>query len=139
MTLLSIGKVAKRAAVSVETIRFYERMGLLAEPVRKASGYRQFSEADVRKLVFIQHAKNLGFSLHEIKELLSLQADSNTTSREIKNIAALKLQDIEVKIKMLERMRETLRHLVDKCPGKGPTSACPILDALAGECEAETH
>ena len=133
MTLLSIGKVAKRAAVSVETIRFYERMGLLAEPVRKASGYRQFSEADVRKLVFIQHAKNLGFSLHEIKELLSLQADSTTTSREIKNIAAHKLQDIEVKIKMLERMRQSLQQLVDKCPGHGPTSECPILDALASE------
>lgn len=133
MTLLSIGKVAKRASISVETIRFYERMGLLAEPQRKASGYRQFSEADVRKLVFIQHAKNLGFSLNEIKELLSLQADNRSTSREIRNIAAHKLQDIENKIKMLERMRETLQHLVNKCPGKGPTSECPILDALASD------
>jgi len=133
MNLLSIGKVAKRASISVETIRFYERMGLLAEPQRKASGYRQFCEADVRKLVFIQHAKNLGFSLNEIKELLSLQADSRSTSREIKHIAAHKLQDIENKIKMLERMRETLQHLVNKCPGKGPTSECPILDALTSD------
>jgi len=133
MTLLSIGKVAKRAAVSVETIRFYERKGLLVEPERKASGYRQFSENDIRKLVFIQHAKNLGFSLNEIKELLSLQTDSHSTSREIKDMAEQKLHDIEEKIEMLQRMRKTLKHLVDKCPGHGPTSECPILDALASE------
>jgi MerR family copper efflux transcriptional regulator len=133
MTLLSIGKVAKRAAVSIETIRFYERKGLLAEPQRKESGYRQYTEADVRKLVFIQHAKGLGFSLNEIKELLSLQANDTTTSREIKQLAEHKLMDIETKIAMLERMRRTLQHLVDQCPGHGPTSACPILDALASE------
>jgi MerR family copper efflux transcriptional regulator len=133
MTLLSIGKVAKRAAVSIETIRFYERKGLLAEPQRKESGYRQYTEADVRKLVFIQHAKGLGFSLNEIKELLSLQANDTTTSREIKQLAEHKLMDIETKIAMLERMRRTLQQLVDQCPGHGPTSACPILDALASE------
>lgn len=131
MTLLSIGKVANRAGVSVETIRFYERKGLLAEPVRKESGYRQYAEDDIRKLVFIQHAKNLGFSLNEIKELMSIQSDSSATSREIKNMAENKLQDIEEKIKMLQRMRRTLKPLVEKCPGKGPTSECPILDALA--------
>ena len=133
MTLLSIGKVAKQAGISVETIRFYERKGLLQEPQRKESGYRQYQEEDVRKLVFIQHAKNLGFSLNEIRDLMSLQADSKSTSREVKNMAENKLQDIEEKIKMLQRMRRTLKHLVDKCPGKGPTTECPILDALAGD------
>ena len=131
MTLLSIGKVAKRAGISVETIRFYEHKGLLQEPQRKESGYRQYQEEDVRKLVFIQHAKNLGFSLNEIRDLMSLQADSRSTSREVKALAEHKLQDIEEKIKMLQRMRRTLKHLVDQCPGKGPTSECPILDALA--------
>ena len=133
MTLLSIGKIAKQAGVSVETIRFYERKGLLQEPRRKESGYRQYQEEDVRKLVFIQHAKNLGFSLNEIRDLMSLQTDSRSTSREVKDMAEHKLQDIEEKIKMLQRMRKTLQHLVDKCPGKGPTSECPILDALANE------
>ena len=131
MTLLSIGKIAKQAGISVETIRFYERKGLLQEPQRKESGYRQYQEEDVRKLVFIQHAKNLGFSLNEIRDLMSLQTDSKSTSREVKDLAEHKLQDIEEKIKMLQRMRRTLKHLVDKCPGKGPTSECPILDALA--------
>lgn len=133
MTLLSIGKVAKRAGISVETIRFYERKGLLQEPQRKESGYRQYQEEDIRKLVFIQHAKNLGFSLNEIRDLMSLQADSRSTSREVKDMAEHKLQDIEEKIKMLQRMRRTLKPLVDKCPGKGPTSECPILDALASD------
>ena len=89
MTLLSIGKVAKRAGISVETIRFYERKGLLQEPQRKESGYRQYREEDIRKLVFIQHAKNLGFSLNEIGDLMSLQADSKSTSREVKDLAEL--------------------------------------------------
>lgn len=133
MTLLSIGKVAKRAGTSVETIRFYERKGLLQEPQRKESGYRQYLEEDIRKLVFIQHAKNLGFSLNEIKDLISLQTDGKSTSRAVKDLAEHKLQDIEDKIKMLQRMRKTLKHLVDKCPGEGPTSQCPILDALSSE------
>ena len=133
MTLLSIGKIAKRAGISVETIRFYERKGLLQEPQRKESGYRQYQEDDVRKLVFIQHAKNLGFSLNEIGDLLSLQADHKSSSREVKDLAEHKLQDIEDKIRMLQRMRRTLKHLVDKCPGKGPSSECPILDALASD------
>ena len=131
--MLSIGKIAKRAGISVETIRFYEHKGLLQEPQRKESGYRQYQEEDIRKLVFIQHAKNLGFSLNEIRELMSLQTDSKSTSREVKDLAQHKLHDIEEKIKMLQRMRQTLKHLVDKCPGKGPTSECPILDALANE------
>lgn len=133
MNLLSIGKVAKQAGVSVETIRFYERKGLLQEPVRKESGYRQYTEQDIKKLVFIQHAKNLGFSLNEIRELLSIQTDTNASSREIKSIAEHKLQDIEEKIRMLQKIRRTLKPLVEKCPGEGPTSECPILDALAGD------
>ena len=134
MTMLSIGKAARRADVSVETIRFYERKGLLTEPARKPSGYRQYSEDDIRKLVFIRHAKNLGFSLNEIKELLTLHNNQGSTS-EIKHIAENKLQDIESKIDLLQRMRETLKPLVEKCPGHGPSSECPILDALMAEDE----
>src|SRR3990172_3226149 len=130
MNLLSIGKIAKQAGVSVETIRFYERKGLIDEPRRTDSGYRQYGDDDVRKLVFIQHAKTLGFSLSEIRELLFLQADSRTTCREFKLVAQTKLDDIDAKIKMLQRIRDTLKTLVDRCPGAGPTSECPILDAL---------
>lgn len=133
MTLLSIGKIAKRAGVSVETMRFYEREGLIEEPARKESGYRQYMETDVKRLVFIQHAKGLGFSLKEIKDLMSLRANPKTTSKQIKLAAQSKLDDIEEKIKMLQGMRRSLKSLVDKCPGKGPTSDCPILDALDAE------
>jgi len=130
MSFLSIGKIAQQAGVSVETIRFYERKGLIDEPRRKDSGYRQYLQEDVKKLVFIQHAKTLGFSLKEIKDLMSLQADTSTTSREIKSVAQAKLEDIEDKIRMLQEIQSTLKGLVDKCPGEGPTSECPILDAL---------
>ena len=130
MTYLSIGKIAEKANVSVETIRFYERKGLVEEPQRKQSGYRQYLEGDVKKLIFIQHAKSLGFSLNEIKDLMTLQADERTTSREIKEMAQTKLNDIEEKIKMLQGMQRSLKSLVDKCPGEGPTSECPILEAL---------
>ena len=82
MTYLSIGKIAKKANVSVETIRFYERKGLVEEPQRKQSGYRQYLEDDVKKLIFIQHAKSLGFSLNEIKDLMTLQADGLVRSRQ---------------------------------------------------------
>ena len=130
MSLLSIGKVAERAGVSVETIRFYERKGLLREPERKASGYRQYQEDDIRKLVFIQHAKGLGFSLNEIHELLSLQTNKDA-AQEVRKLAQHKLQDIDEKIRLLQSMKRTLKPLVEKCPGKGPSSECPILDALA--------
>jgi MerR family mercuric resistance operon transcriptional regulator len=130
MKLLSIGKVAQQAGVSVETIRFYERKGLIDEPQRKESGYRQYQEDDINKLMFIQHAKTLGFSLNEIRDLMSLRDDASTTSREIKHIAQIKLDDIDEKIRMLRSMRRTLKKLVDQCPGEGPTCECPILEAL---------
>ncbi len=130
MSTLTIGQVAQRVGVGIETIRFYERKGLIDEPPRKASGYRQYDEDHISRLGFIQQAKQLGFSLKEIGELLSLKAKSGTTSREIKQMAETKLADIEGKLKMLRRMQRTLKKLVDQCPGQGPTSDCPILEAL---------
>ena len=130
MNDLTIGQVARRAGVGVETIRFYERKGLIDEPPRKASGYRQYKDEDISRLTFIQQAKTLGFSLNEIGDLLSLRAKPGTTSREIKQMTEAKLADIESKIKMLKRMQRTLKKLVEKCPGKGPTSKCPILETL---------
>ena len=130
VNLMNIGNVAKRTGVSVETIRFYERKGLVEAPPRKDSGYRQFADSDIKRLLFIQQAKTLGFSLMEIKELLSIKDDPDTSSREVKSMALTKLNSIEEKIKMLQRMKLTLKSLVDSCPGEGPKRHCPILEAL---------
>jgi MerR family mercuric resistance operon transcriptional regulator len=130
MNSMTIGQVAQKAGIGIETIRFYERKGLIEEPPRKESGYRQYGVGVVDQLAFIQQAKELGFSLKEIGELLSIKADTKTVCKDVKQVALEKLQDIESKIKLLQRMRKALRKLVDKCPGQGPLSECPILDAL---------
>jgi MerR family mercuric resistance operon transcriptional regulator len=133
MSALTIGQVAKRVGIGVETVRFYERKGLIEEPPRKESGYRQYGEEDVERLIFIQHAKTLGFSLKEINELLSIRGRPEADSREVKEIASAKLVDIENKIRLLERMQLTLKKLVEQCPGEGPTCECPILEAIEKE------
>jgi MerR family mercuric resistance operon transcriptional regulator len=135
MKPLTIGQVAKRAGVGVETVRFYERQGLLEEPARRESGYRQYSQDVVSRLRFIKRAKELGFSLKEIKELLVLRVDPATTCREVKEQAKAKIADIESKIASLLRMKEALVRLAASCRGQGPTSECPILDALDREEE----
>lgn len=130
MTTLSIGQAAKQAGVSVETIRFYESRGLIENPPRKRSGYRQYQSRDIARLQFILQAKALGFTLNEIQELLSLRADTESGCRELNILGQKKLDDIEKKIKSLQRIRGTLKNLLDQCPGEGPKSDCPILDAL---------
>jgi MerR family mercuric resistance operon transcriptional regulator len=130
MKPLTIGELARRAAVGVETVRFYERRGLLAEPARKASGYRQYGADVVARLRFIRRAKELGFSLKEIAELIGLRLDPDTTCAEVKQRARAKLADIDAKIRDLQRMKEALLKVTASCRGRGPTSACPILDAL---------
>ena len=127
---ITIGHVAKRTGISIEAIRFYERKGLIDAPARKDSGYRQFAEDHIQRLLFIQQAKSLGFSLMEIKELLSIKEDPETSSRDVKSLAKTKLQSIEEKIKILQRMKKTLKALVDSCSGEGPKRDCPILEAL---------
>ena len=130
MTLYSIGQVAKQSNVSVETIRYYEKEGLIEEPERKESGYRQYKGEAIARLSFIQQAKELGFSLKEIGELLSIKSDANTVCSDVKQLAQDKLDDVECKIKILQRMRKSLKKLVDACPGQAPISDCPILDSL---------
>lgn len=130
MPSLTIGQVAKQAGVGIETVRFYERQGLLDEPPRRASGYRQYTPEAVTRLQFIKRAKELGFSLKEITELLSLRVDPETTCSEVKQQAEAKIADIEAKLRDLHRMQQALVHLVAACSGSGPTSQCPILDAL---------
>ena len=135
MKALTIGQVARHAAVGIETVRFYERQGLLEEPARKHSGYRQYGEDVVARLRFIRRAKELGFSLKEIKELLALRVDPTTTCAQVRSKAAAKLADVEQKIEALQRIRKALVKLTAVCRGRGPTSECPILDALDKEGE----
>ncbi len=130
MSVYSIGQVAKQSGVSVETVRYYEKEGLLEVPERKESGYRQFKGDAIARLSFIQQAKKLGFSLKEIGELLSITSDANTVCNEVKQLSQDKLVDIENKIKMLQQMRKSLKKLIDVCPGQAPINDCPILDAL---------
>ena len=125
-----IGKVARRADVGIETIRFYEREGLIDEPPRGSSGYRHYPGSVVPRLLFIKQAKSLGFTLREIKELLSLRLDPETTCADVKQRTEVKIGDIEEKICSLQRMKKALVKLTESCSGSGPAADCPILDAL---------
>src|SRR3954454_756861 len=129
---MTIGQVARQAGVGVETLRFYERQGLLEDPGRRASGYRQYDPAVVGRLRFIQRAKALGFTLREVKDLLRLHQDADATRADVKRRALEKVADIEAKIEDLQRMRAALGELAGACDGDGPLHGCPIIEALAG-------
>ncbi len=133
MKPLTIGHLAREAGVNLETVRYYERQGLLAKPPRSASGYRLFPSDTARRLRFIRRTQQLGFSLKEIRELLSLRVSRRTTSADIRTRAEAKLVDIEAKIKSLESMKKTLRKLTRVCDGRSPVAQCPILESLDGE------
>jgi Hg(II)-responsive transcriptional regulator len=130
---MKIGEVAERVGVNLQTIRYYEREGLLPEAQRLASGYRVFSINTVRRLRFIKRAQELGFTLAEIRELLSLRVDRRRDRSAVRSIANAKIADIEQKIRSLAAMRDALVHLTDHCSGHGPASECPILESLDSE------
>ncbi|MFP7754556.1 MerR family transcriptional regulator [Thermodesulfobacteriota bacterium B35] len=130
MKTLTIGKVARLAGIGVETIRFYERRGLLPEPPRDGSGYRQYQVDAVVRLRFIRKAKDLGFSLQEIGELLALRQNRDATCGDVRSQAEEKIARIEEKIRDLQRMKEALVGLTCRCRSNGPASECPILNAL---------
>ena len=129
---MKIGQFAQRAGVGIDTVRYYERHGLLSSPDRLASGYRQYSEQDLAPLRFIRRAKALGFTLVEIQELLALSGQQDHSMAAVKTAAAEKLADVEARMAELTRVRDGLRTLVDACPGRGARATCPILNALAG-------
>jgi MerR family mercuric resistance operon transcriptional regulator len=133
MKPLTIGALAKQVGVNLETVRFYERRQLLPEPPRSDSGYRLYPAEAARRLRFIKRAQELGFSLHEIRELLSLRVSPRSTSKEIRKRAEAKIVDIEAKIRTLESMKKTLRKLTKACVGCTPVAECPILESLDGE------
>jgi Zn(II)-responsive transcriptional regulator len=130
MKVLTTGQLARQAGVGIETIRFYEREGLLDEPTRRPSGYRQYTDAVVARLRFIRRAKELGFTLKEIKELLSLRFDPSTTCADVKGRAEAKIKDIEDRVRTLNRMKKSLIKITKACSGCGPVSECSILDSL---------
>lgn len=135
MENLTIGRLAKKVGVTVDTVRFYERCGLIAEPARTKANYRIYPEADVERLHFIVQAKKLGFTLHEIKEILTLRHDPAASKADIKQRTEIKIKDIKDKIADLAKILAALEHLADSCDGHGSLDDCPILAAMSsGNC-----
>ncbi|MBS0380934.1 MAG: heavy metal-responsive transcriptional regulator [Proteobacteria bacterium] len=129
----TIGGVARRAEVGIDTIRYYEREGLLPPPRRRASGYRDYGPDVVERLRFIRRAKELGFTLEEIRELLVLSTDRERGVKSVKQRAEARLDQVNQRIHELQRMKRGLQQLIDACPGHGALEHCPILRALGGE------
>lgn len=128
---MKIGELARQADVAIDTVRYYERQGLLPPPLRETSGYRRYQPDDVGRLRFIRRAKALGFTLEEIRELLELSSRRMDDMAGMKAAAIQKLADVEAKVAELNRMRAGLQALVASCPGHGALNQCPILNALA--------
>lgn len=130
METMTIGKLAKRTGLNIETIRYYERIELLPYAKRSGSGYRYYTEADAKRLHFIALAKRHGFSLKEIKELLELRVDPVTTCEDVRTRAEDKVTIINEKINELKKMKKALLTLIDSCHGHEPANECPILEAF---------
>jgi MerR family copper efflux transcriptional regulator len=130
MELLSIGEVAKMTGVTVETVRFYEKQGLIAAPQRSASGYRQYRTETIQRVRFIQRAKEVGFTLKDIAELLALREEPGTSCADIKLRATDKIEEVDHKIQDLQKIREALGRMIVRCSGRGDLSTCPILEEL---------
>jgi MerR family transcriptional regulator, copper efflux regulator len=124
---------SKAAGVGAETLRFYEQKGLLGTPARNASGYRVYGETDLERLQFIRRSQDLGFSLHDISQLLQLSGNIRTPRKKVREFAAARLDLIRTKIRNLQAMERALGKLVEECDGKGPMSGCPIIEFVAGE------
>lgn len=137
--MLTIGQLAKRAGVGVETIRFYERQGLLAAPGRLPSGYRHYPPEAVERVTFLRRAQRLGFTLKEAKELLDLRGDPDAGSAEVRVRAAEKLADVDTRVAELQSVRAELARLVESCDGEGPATGCPIIAAIEDVPGADGH
>lgn len=127
---LRTGQVAAAAGVNVETLRYYERRGILREPPRRRSGYREYPAKTVGIVRFVKQAQGLGFTLEEIEELLALRDDDSRTCGEVRATASAKIGEIDLKIRRLRAMKRALTTLVDSCVDDASTRECPILEAL---------
>jgi Hg(II)-responsive transcriptional regulator len=143
MSGMTIGGVAKKAGIGVETIRFYERQGLISRPPKPTSGgFRNYPSETVERIRFIRQAQDLGFSLKEIEALLSLRTDPATDCAQVREQAQAKLEEVERKIARLTAMQSALQNLIKACPGTGAaTISCSILEALEsrGERARQAH
>ena len=133
MDALGIGQLARQGGVGIDTVRYYERNGLLAPRSRLASGYRRYGDIELARLRFIRRAQGLGFTLKEIKQLLALSAQRDVGR--VKRSAQAKLLDVDARIAALVRMRDGLETLIEACPGHGRAADCPILRALTEDDE----
>ena len=136
MKNLTIGQLAKETGTHIETIRYYERRGLIAEPPRRESGYREFSPEYVDRIHFIKRAQALGFTLREISELLAL-SDGNPACKDIRKFTEEKIKVIETRIHDLARIKEVLQDLVKQCLSKKKFSGCPIIESLSNHGNQE--
>lgn len=130
MGTLNRSQLAEAAQVNIETLRYYERRGLIPEPPRSAANYRRYPHRTVERVRFVKHAQDLGFSLEEIKELLSLRATTGARSGEVRKRAQKKIDEVTGRIHSLERIRAALQHLVQQCSGEGAIEDCTILHAI---------
>ncbi len=136
--MMTIGEMAKQSGLTAKMIRHYESLGLLPEPVRSESGYRYYQGKDIQQLRFIKQARELGFSLAQIGELLSLWHDEHRTSSKVKQLASAHIAVLEQKIAELNQMKQSLEKLVSQCHGD-ESPDCPILDELAQSSGCGCH
>ena len=127
---LKIGEVAERGGVNLQTIRYYEREQLLPKTPRLSSGYRFYPSDTVRRVRFIKRAQEIGFTLAEIRDLLAIRLDPSRESAEVRSLAEARISVIEDKMQTLQRMKEALRRITERCSGCGPTNECPILESI---------
>jgi len=133
---MTISELAKACGVGIETLRFYERRKLIADPRKRGMGCRNYSDDAVRRVKFIKQAQTLGFTLKEIAELLELRVSPTTTCDDVRGLAESKLTDIAEKVRTLKTLERALKRLVKQCNDVSAATGCPILDALDSEAEA---
>ena len=138
MQAMNIGQAAQATGVSAKMIRHYEGLGLFPEAARTDSGYRQYGEKELHQLRFIRHARDLGFSLAQVRELLGLWQDRGRSSRQVKALAQAHVDEIDRKLSELQAVKATLQHLVRGCQGDDRPD-CPIIDSLARQDDAAGH
>lgn len=127
---ITIGTLAEKAGVNLQTIRYYEKLDLLPEPKRSKSGYRLYDEEYSKHIKFVKNAQSLGFKLEEIKELVSVRYNPKALGKDVKQIIKKKIEEIENKVEELTETKKYLNELNNSCSGKMKSSCCPILSAL---------
>ncbi len=130
MEHFTVGKLSSEANINVETVRYYESIGLMPKPKRTESGYRVYSEKDLQRLKFIKNSQQLGFTLKEIKELLFLKIDEETNCKDLQRMAEDKIKEVDIKLMELRKIKKALIKLASQCNASAPKGDCPILENL---------